>query len=261
MPDHSFLVPAYGDSPYLRACLESLRLQTRRSPILISSSTPFEGLGSVAQEYGAELFIHGPNVSMANDWNVGLSRVGSEWVTIAHQDDRYAPTYVEAMMTAIEQSREPLMAFSDYVEEVSGSIRTGTLLLRIKKALLQIGFLGRTEVGSTWSKMNAIRFGNAIPCPAVTFRTRGNEPHFADGFHVNMDWDAWIRKAHQSGSFVWVREPLMIHRIHRDSGTSEGIQAGHRAREDFEMLCRLWPRPIARVIASTYLVAYASNRN
>lgn len=261
MTEHSFLVPAYGNSPYLRECLESLRRQTRASPILISSSTPFEGIESITSEYGAQLFVHGPNVSMAHDWNAGLSKVTSKWVTVAHQDDRYAPTYVQSVMGAIESAQEPLMAFSDYVEQVDQTIRSKTLLLGIKKALLQIGFLGRPAVSSTWSKMNAIRFGNAIPCPAVTFRTAGTEPHFSDGFHVNMDWDAWIRKAQQPGSFVWVREPLMIHRIHGDSGTSEGIQAGHRAREDFEMLCRLWPRPIARAIASTYFVAYASNRN
>lgn len=261
MIEHSFLVPAYGNSPYLRECLDSLRLQTRASPILIATSTPFEGIEALAREYGAELFVHGPNVSMAHDWNAGLSQVRSRWVTIAHQDDRYAPTYVQSMMQAINASREPLMAFSDYVELVNGKLRSNTLLLRIKKALLHFGFLGRREIDSTRSKLNAIRFGNAIPCPAVTFRTACAEPHFADGFHVNMDWDAWIRKAAQPGSFVWVREPLMIHRIHSDSGTTEGIEAGHRAREDFETLCRLWPRPVARAIASTYLLAYASNRS
>lgn len=261
MTEHSFLVPAYGHSPYLRDCLDSLRQQTRLSPILIATSTPFDGIEAVAREYGAELYVHGPNVSMAHDWNAGLSQVSSRWVTIAHQDDRYEPTYVQAVMGAVERSREPLMVFSDYVEQVNDTIRSKTPLLRIKKVLLELGFLGRQEVGATWSKMNAIRFGNAIPCPAVTFRTATTEPHFSDGFHVNMDWDAWIRKAQQPGSFVWVREPLMIHRIHRDSGTTEGIEAGHRAREDFDTLCRLWPRPIARAIASTYFLAYASNRN
>lgn len=261
MIEHSFLVPAYGNSPYLRECLDSLRRQTRPSPILIATSTPFDGLESLARTYGADLYVHGPNVSMAHDWNVGLSRVRSRWVTIAHQDDRYAPSYAQAVMQAIGNARHPLMAFSDYVEQVDDTIRSKTLLLRIKRVLLELGFLGRREIGSTCSKMNAIRFGNAIPCPAVTFRTDSDEPHFSDGFHVNMDWDAWIRKARQPGSFVWVRQPLMIHRIHGDSGTTEGIAAGHRAREDFETLCRLWPRPLARAIASTYFLAYASNRN
>lgn len=261
MIEHSFLVPAYGNSPYLIECLDSLRQQTRPSPILIATSTPFEGIESLASSYGAELFVHGPNVSMAHDWNVGLSQVRSRWVTIAHQDDRYAPSYAQAVLQAIQHSHHPLMAFSDYVEQVNDSIRSKTLLLRIKRVLLELGFLGRREARSTWSKMNAIRFGNAIPCPAVTFRTESAEPHFSDGFHVNMDWDAWIRKARQPGSFVWVREPLMIHRIHSESGTTEGIEAGHRAREDFETLCRLWPRPLARAIASTYHLAYASNRN
>lgn len=257
---HTFLVPAYGRSPYLRACLQSLAAQSRRSDILISTSTPFDGLEAIAEEFGARVYVHGPNQGMAHDWNMGLAQITSEWVTVAHQDDVYRPTFAERVMAAIRQSREPNMVFTNYVELVGERLRQRTLLLTIKQVLLGLGFLGRREIGTRWSKMNCLRFGCPIPCPSVTFRTHHRPPHFANGYRVNMDWAAWIRKAQEPGSFVWVREPLMVHRIHAESGTSEGLSAGHREKEDLDTLSRLWPRPIARAIARTYAIAYASNR-
>ena len=260
-PSHCFLVPAYQNSPYLRDCLESLVCQKIRSPILIATSTPFDGLDELAKSYGAELFIHGPNIGMAEDWNAGLAQVKTEWVTIAHQDDMYDPAYTLHIFAAIAKAENPNLVFSDYIELIDQKTRSMTLLLLIKKCLLEFGFLGRDEIFSRLAKMNALRFGNPIPCPAVTFRPKSNTQHFAAGFHVNMDWDAWIRKVGEAGSFVWVRKRLMIHRIHRDSGTTEGIAAGHRAREDYDMLKRLWSTPFAWLISKTYWIAYASNRH
>lgn len=261
-PSHSFLVPAYQQSPYLRDCLASLSQQTRPSPILVSTSTPFPGLQELVDEYGARLYLHGPNKGIAHDWNEGLRHVQTDWVTIAHQDDIYLPAYAKTVMDAIGRAKEPLLAFSDYAEITEGgSIRRGTRLLRIKQALLKLAFLGRTTVGDRWSKLNALRFGSPIPCPAVTLRTHTGQPHFEDGFKLNMDWAAWIRKANEPGSFVWVKKELMLHRIHSQSETTEGILSGTRKQEDLQILQRLWPRPIARMITSTYGTAYQSNRH
>lgn len=261
-PAHSFLVPAYQQSPYLRECLTSLATQTRPSRILVSTSTPFPGLQELVSEYGARLYLHGPNKGIAHDWNEGLRQVETEWVTIAHQDDIYLPAYAETVMNAIAGAKEPLLAFSDYAEVTDhGIIRRGTRLLRIKQALLKLAFLGRTTIGDRWSKLNALRFGSPIPCPAVTLRTHPGQPHFESGFKLNMDWAAWIRKANEPGSFVWVKKELMLHRIHSQSETTEGIRTGNRKQEDLIILQRLWPRLIARMITSTYDTAYQSNRH
>lgn len=260
-PSHTFLVPAYGNSPYLSDCLESLVRQSTPSSILISSSTPHDGLFELANRFGAECHIHGPNKGMAHDWNEGLAQIKTDWVTVAHQDDVYLPGYAERVMRAARQAHEPSMVFTNYAELVGEEVREHTLLLNIKQVLLLLGFLGRREISSRWSKMNCLRFGCPIPCPSVTFRTRPGQTHFADGYHVNMDWAAWIRKAEEPGGFVWIRDTLMHHRIHAESGTTEGIHEGHRTREDLEMLCRLWPRPLAHLIARTYAIAYSSNES
>lgn len=74
-----------------------------------------------------------------------------------------------------------------------------------------------------------------------------------------MDWAAWLDLCALQGSFVYLRQPLMVHRIHSGSETSSTIGSGHRAAEDLQLLRRLWPDWIARGIARAYALAYASN--
>lgn len=56
-PDHTYVVCAYGDSPYLRECLDSLKAQTRPSAILMTTSTPSPYLEQMAREYGAKYMV------------------------------------------------------------------------------------------------------------------------------------------------------------------------------------------------------------
>ncbi|QCB45752.1 glycosyltransferase family A protein [Hydrogenophaga sp. PAMC20947] len=259
--NHCFLVPAYKKSPYLSACLQSLSNQRHSSSIVISTSTPFKGIEKLAEEYQAELYIHTPNKGIAHDWNAGLEQINSEWVTIAHQDDIYLPTFTSSVLDAISQAKNPSLVFTDYAEIVEDRVRSRTRLLQIKKALLQLGFLGRSVIGDRWSKTNVLRFGSPIPCPSVTLRSQLATPHFELGFKLNMDWAAWLRKAQEPGEFVWVRGVLMHHRIHEDSETSDGIAKGYRIEEDLAILLRMWPKPIAHTIAATYAIAYRSNGN
>ena len=40
MPDHTFAICAYKDSPYLDACIHSLKRQSVKSKIILCTSTP-----------------------------------------------------------------------------------------------------------------------------------------------------------------------------------------------------------------------------
>ena len=96
-----------------------------------------------------------------------------------------------------------------------------------------------------------------VPCPAVTLRARAGL-RFREDLKVNLDWEAWLRLAAQPGTFAYVRQTLMLHRIHAGSETSDGIRAGVRAREDLMMFRAQWPAPIARVLARAYAMSYAT---
>ena len=56
---HSFAVCAYGKSPYLKECLDSLVQQEfADSKIYIATSTPSAWLDEVAKEYNLEVFVN-----------------------------------------------------------------------------------------------------------------------------------------------------------------------------------------------------------
>ena len=255
--EHSFVVPAYGQSPYLRECLDSLRAQTRPSPILISTSTPWPGLANLADEYRAGLSIHSPNAGIGRDWNAGLASANSTWVTLAHQDDRYLPTFTERTLETAAKHPDAILVMTGYGELSGDAERTGSALLAIKRLLLELAFLGRDRVASHSAKRRLLRFGCPVPCPSVTLRA-APDFRFREDLKVNLDWEAWLRLADRPGAFARVRECAMLHRIHADSETSEGVRAGVRAREDLMMFQSMWPTPVARLLARAYALSYAT---
>lgn len=258
MSDFTFVVPAYGRSPHLDACLASLRAQTLPARVVISTSTPWAGLEAIAARHGAELSVHGPNAGIGRDWNAALACSTSTWTTIAHQDDLYDPAYAARVAAAGDAVPDALIVFTDYAERLGDARLADTALLRTKRRLLELGFLGRDVATTVAAKRRALRFGSAIPCPAVTFHRRALDGfRFREDLRVALDWAAWLELAARPGAFVWVREPLMEHRIHAASETSAGLSDGTRRREDWELLTRLWPRPVARLIQAGYARAYA----
>lgn len=255
-PRHAFAVPAYGQSPYLRDCLASLRAQTMPSPVFISTSTPSSWLADMAAEFGATLVEHGPNRGIGHDWNHAIAAAPAEWVTLAHQDDVYLPHFMSATMHCVERNPEADLVMTRYGELAGGSVRTWTPMLAVKRLLEEQAFLGRDALLRRRAKRRLLALGCAIPCPTVTLRRDRALGLFREDLKVDLDWDAWLRLAEGPGAFARVRRLCMLHRIHAGSETSDGVRAGVRAREDRAMFERLWPTPIARMLARLYAVGY-----
>ena len=51
----------------------------------------------------------------------------------------------------------------------------------------------------------------------------------------------------------------MGHRISLESTTTDIINKGIRTKEDYEILCKFWPRWIAKMIAKQYKKSEKSN--
>lgn len=256
---HSFVIPAYGDSPHLEACLQSLVSQRSRSRIVIATPTPSDAMSTLAKAYDAELCINRAKHGIGADWNFALSCAKTPWVTLAHQDDIYGPDFASSTMDAALGSSGALLVFTDYEELVGTTVRRDTALLRIKRVLLELGFLGGQSARLRFFKTNVLRFGCAIPCPSVTLNVAATGIRFREDLKIDLDWAAWLHLARTRGTFLYVRKCLMQHRVHEESETSAGIAGGARANEDRAVLREMWPGPIADMIAATYGIAYRSN--
>src|SRR5690606_6660777 len=136
---------------------------------------------------------------------------------------------------------ESTLVMTGYAELLGDHERAHTIMLWIKRLLLEIGFLGRQAVASAGGKRRLLRFGCPIPCPSVTLRVDRTGLRFREDLKVNLDWDAWLRLAASSGAFAYSRQRLLLHRIHAGSETSAGIRGGVRAKEDLMLFESLWP--------------------
>ena len=259
-PEHTFVVMAYGDSPYLPECLDSLLHQTLPGEICIATSTPSDYLQEQANRIGAKLFVTEAGKGIAHDWNFALRQATTSYVTLAHQDDLYSPTYVERCLDAMRAYPEALICFTDYSELAGGEIRTDSLLLFVKRCMLRL-FMPFRRLRSPFWKTRLLSLGCPIAAPSVLYQRENlGDFQFSSAFTVNMDWDAWSRIALLDGYFFFIPEKLMLHRIHPDSATTRGIAAMRRQEEDARMYRRFWPAPVARVLMYFYSMSYRSNK-
>lgn len=256
--DHTFVICAYGESPFLEDCIRSLTAQTVKSRILLATSTPSEGLTALAEKYGIPVFVNTGAGGIGGDWNFAWETAASPLLTIAHQDDLYFPGYTEAVLRRLNRAFSPVICFTGYRELRNGEVSPDNRNLRVKKLML---FLLRLFPRSVFIRRRVLSLGNPICCPAVTYVTGaiGSAP-FSLTFRNSLDWDAWERFSRVRGDFAYEPAPLMAHRIHAASATSRLIDDGGRAREDYDMLRRFWPGWIARPLFRLYGKSEKSNR-
>lgn len=262
---HEFIICAYGFSPYLETCIRSLLAQTAGTRVRIATSTPNADLTALADRYHIPVITH-EGGSIAADWNGALQAAEADYVTLAHQDDVYDPDYAGKILasaqSATSRGESPQILFTDYYEIRGERRETQNRNLGIKTLLL---WPLRYPIlrGQRLFKRFSICLGNAICCPAVTY-VREALPRrlavFRGSMGSNIDWQLWEELSRNAGSYVYVPEALMGHRIHEASTTSELIADTRRAAEDLYMLERFWPTPVARAIEHYYRKAEESNR-
>jgi cellulose synthase/poly-beta-1,6-N-acetylglucosamine synthase-like glycosyltransferase len=260
---HSFAICAYKQSPYLQSCIDSLKTQISHSKIMLCTSTPSKFLENCAKKNNLEYRVNPKKEGIAGDWNFALKQAETKYVTLAHQDDIYFPDFSKQAMRALEQHHDSLIAYTNYNEIVhkndSSFIRKNSLNFYVKNIINYTSYLGKDSVRK--NKTGLLKFGSPIGCPSVTYNLSNLKNFsFSTAFSINMDWFAWHQLSKQKGSFVWINKPLMSHRIHIDSETSQGLAQNRRQLEDKLMFSKFWPPLIATALSRVYAISYRNNQ-
>lgn len=259
--DHTFVVLAYGECPHLDACLTSVLAQRGvTSTVIVATSTPSTFIDKIAMKHGVPVRTNPAGGSIAADWSFGYSIAQSRWLTLAHQDDAYAPEYLATLSQLVAARDDVLIAFAGFIEHTYGVARPTSVNHRIKRALSETTFLGRRFVSAPSAKRRMFLFGNPICCPTVLFnRERIGVLRFDETLHSNLDWAAWLALAERDGAFAYCRRALVWRQVHRDSATTALIQDSRRPHEDRRMFRQLWPAPVADAIAKVYRLSHRAN--
>jgi len=262
MQEHCFVIPAYKNSPYLESCIQSLLKQTVKSDIVLTTSTPSAFIERLAKRYNLSYFITDTPSSIASDWNFALSKSTAKLVTVAHQDDIYAPKYTETIINGINKRKQDLVliAFTNYADLINNEIR-GFSINALVKATLLLPFSFSKSLKSKFSKKSILLFGDPICCPAVTINLGAIANfHFSTAYTCALDWYAWFELAKQKGSFLYLNKKLLQHRIHVDSETTNQISNGKRQQEELQIFELMWGKKIAKLISKIYAIGHKDNR-
>jgi len=255
--EHAFVICAYKENPNLESTIQSLRSQTRESSIFISTSTPNDYIKTLAQKYQIPLFVNPVSKGSGSDWNFAYRAVDAKYLTLAHQDDIYEPTFAEKTLYALGRAKNPIIAYTEYYELRGEEHVTESGFLKIKQSMNRaIALIPR----SRFLRRFVLGFGFSICCPAITYhKEKIKDINFRTDYQNSHDWEAVCRLAKLPGAFVYVPERLMGHRVYAESQTTKSIATGVREREDIEILRSIWPAPVAKAIMYWYRKSIDNN--
>jgi len=254
--DHAAVVLAYGDSPFLEGCLASWAAQTRPAQVLVATSTPSAFIEAMAARFGVPVRVNPAGGGIAQDWNFGLGASAARYVTLAHQDDVYDPRFAEQTLAAFAAEPDAALCFTRYQEIDDAGAPKTSKISRIK-GLIETAILGNRRSVRGARLRAYLSFGNPLPCSSVTF-DRAKLPGFAFSPELksNLDWDAWLSLCQEGAVFARAPARLVGRRHNELTETSRLIRSGRRAEEDRMLFRRLWPRPLADLIAWLYRAGY-----
>ena len=256
--NHTFVVCAYKDSPYLEQCLESVTGQTVKTNVILCTSTPSQYISELARAYRVNLVIRDGKSDIRDDWNFAYDQAKTDLVTIAHQDDVYEPDYVKCLLKAYRAYPDMSMAFTDY-RVLKGEILLDSERSSRVKRLLLIPLRCTRLADRRFIKRRGLALGNAICCPSVTYcRQKAGSPLFQSELKYGLDWDTFLRLADSPGRFVYIPRELFRYRIHDGATSKECIVDHRRLSEDRIMFEKFWPKWIVALIMKFYTKAYSA---
>ena len=251
--DFTFVVCAYKECPYLEESILSLLKQTVKCNVLISTSTPNQYIEKIAQKYNIEIRVN-KDGGQIKDYNFAIQQPDTELVMLAHQDEVLSEHFVQRVLEEINLEEKPIIAFTNYLEMHNDVIdKKPSTMVKIKRIML-IPLLFR-KLRSTWFGKRLIQcMGDPITHPTVVcVKKELPKEVFREKYKAAMDWDLWERLSKQKGSFVYVRDVLLYHRMNDDNQTVQLINSSNiRYENEYEILSRFWCKPIAKMIMHFY---------
>jgi glycosyltransferase involved in cell wall biosynthesis len=252
-----FVIPAYGDSPFLEDCISSLKNQSIKASIILATSKPTQFIEEIATNHNLPLKINSDGGGIAADWNFALQQGGDQLVVLAHQDDVYYEDYSSRVLEMFQRNPDLGIAFSDSSEMIDDIEHQYPKRELIKRVLREFAFLRAKVVRTRAAKYRLLCLGCPIPCPSVVFnRSVIPEFRFSTDFVINLDWEAWTRISNLAAPIGYMRGNLVKHRIHAKSETQAALSDNRRSDEDMRMFLRFWPKSIAKILHFFYRMGY-----
>ncbi|MDE6624945.1 MAG: glycosyltransferase [Lachnospiraceae bacterium] len=251
--DITLVVCAYKECVYLKESIQSIMDQKAVPQVLIATSTPNAYIQTIADEFQLKVCVN-PDGGQVKDYNFAMQQGSTPLIMLMHQDEVLHPSFVEKVLQELNYSKDPIIAFTNYIEMHNDIIdEKASTMVRIKRILLwplMLKPLARHGFGKRWIQL----FGNPIAHPTVVcVRERMPRVCFREEYKASMDWDLWERLSTERGSFAYISDVLLYHRMNDENQTSKLFKTTNsRYEEETDIFSRFWPKWIVRMIMHFY---------
>ena len=252
-----FIIPAYGESPYLEECIQSLQNQTVTTDIVVTTSTPNAYIEKLAHQYKIPILVNNHGGSIAADWNFALSCASQPLAALTHQDDLYDKNFARNTIQFFSKHKDVAILFTDSREMINNQSK---ILIRrelIKLMIRKCAFLFSRVISKPSQYFRLLAFGCAIPCASVVYNLKHiQNMTFSNHLSVNLDWDFWCQIAKARKKIGYLPGFYLTHRIHGEAETQKAKTELRRHKEDAIIFSYFWPPFLVKWIGRLYQLGY-----
>lgn len=212
----SIVIPTYNGEKFVAQAIESALAQTRPADeVIISDDNSTDGTLRVCEHYKDRLKIFvnckGPS-GFVDGWNNAIDKASSDFISILHQDDLLAPTFLEEIEVALSLHPDVkhIVTPCNYIDENGDIIRESTHLSGDTKRYS----------GSEYAEIYTVKgYDHINRCPGVvTHRDIFKKcPYRKEAGHIADD-DFFMRVGNYT-DVVCIHKPLAFYREHSGSET------------------------------------------
>ncbi len=212
----SIVIPTFNGQAYIEDSIRSVLQQTRMpDEIIVSDDNSTDNTLTICEKYADKIQIYpnfdGPS-GFVNGWNNAITKATGSYITILHQDDILAPTFLEEVERALKKrpNVKHLFVPCNYINE------QGYIIKEADYCDNKIHLYSGTEYINAYQ---TIGYPHIHRCPGViTHRDifqycqyRKEAGHIAD--------DDFFYRVGQYTDIIGILKPLASYRLHQDSET------------------------------------------
>lgn len=172
----SVIIPVYNTAEYLEACLISVQHQTFADfETIVVNDGSTDNSAEIVEEFikRDERFtlLSQENAGLSEARNAGLQKVSAPWITFVDSDDMIAPTFLETLLKASQDSDAEIIccgsnSFTELPAKIPGN-RSKSIqkIWSPEDALIQALYQDRIPDHSAWNKLYSARLWKDVRFP------------------------------------------------------------------------------------------------
>lgn len=220
--DVSVVIPAYRAAAYIAEAIDSVLAQAadETEVIVVNDGSPdTDALERVLQRYGQRItYLKQQNGGVSSARNAAIRVAQREWLAFLDADDVWLPNYLKVQLEYLNEHRVD-MVFPNAIL-CGESVDAGRLTMDLNPCEGEITFQKALAGDCTIFYCSVVRREVVLRAGLFDTGLRGSE-----------DFHLWLRILRMGGRIGYHRTPLVRHRKHDGSLTSDSVWMAERILE------------------------------